>query len=374
MKSNEEEGFYMSGLEVCRECLVPLHVSSEQTWLNGGAIVQSRDSRNRMVFMECENFDPLFQGIEKIIGMPIERAVTAAKRKAVRAYLGSLVPDVTKDMLRRREIDWHPVNDGFRAVAGMSGYGKYEVLDFRHEQDVDDYIVETIREPYSVPLAAGDMLAAFEILFGCDLSAEYGKIGEDLYEIKGFVSDHPEELRGRLRFKEVNIKPGDIQLKRCKTCGAPDALSDYAWHVDRGVIVNRRNGRRMVLTGMELDTLFSELESELGDIIPSAVIEAQRRFVRKGFYDIEGLGTRGMREQLAVRGLGNILELKSNEKGLTIRIENSFLHLMVVGLVQGLYEHAFDVDTHLQWDLSDDSELNVMVTPLDFSFEKAATA
>jgi|GEM_PF-6624207 len=40
----------MSGLEVCREWLVPLHFSSEPTWMNGGAILQSRDSRNRMIF------------------------------------------------------------------------------------------------------------------------------------------------------------------------------------------------------------------------------------------------------------------------------------------------------------------------------------
>jgi hypothetical protein len=98
--------------------------------------------------------------------------------------------------------------------------------------------------------------------------------------------------------------------------------------------------------------------------------------VRTGFYDIEGLGTRGMREQLAVRGLGNILELKSNERGLSIRIENSFLHLIVIGLVRGLYEYAFNIDTHLDWELSDEGELDVTVTPLDFTFEieKEATA
>lgn len=359
----------MAGLEVCRECLVPLHLSSEHTWMNGGAILQSRDSRNRMIFMESENLDPLFRGIEKIIGMPIEHVVMAAKRKAMRAYLGSLMPDMTKEMLRRREIDWKPVNDALRASASMVGYGKFEVADFRHEQDVDDYIVETIKEPYSIPLACGDMVGAFEILFGCDLGVEYKEVDNDLYEIRAFVASHPEELRGRLRFKQVDIKPGDIHFERCKTCGAPAALSDYAWHVDRGIIVNRLTGRRMVLTGMELDTIFTELESELGDIIPRAVIEAQRRFVRTGFYDIEGLGTRGMREQLAVRGLGNILELKSNERGLSIRIENSFLHLIVIGLVQGLYEYAFNVDTHLDWELSGEGELNVMVTPLDFTFE-----
>ncbi len=364
----------MAGLEVCKECLVPLHIATENTWMNGGAIVQSRDSRNRMVFMESENLDPLFRGIEKLISMHFEQAVIAAKRKAVRAYLGSLLPEVTKEMLRRREIDWKPVNDAFRGQARMSGYGKYELVDYRHEQDVDDYVVETIKEPYSVPLACGDMIGAFEILFGCDLGVEYKQLEKDLYEIRGFVASHPEEFKGRLKFKQVDIKPGDVQLERCRSCGAPAALSDYAWHIDRGVIVNRVTGRRMVLTGMELDTIFSELESELGDIIPRAVIEAQRRFVRGGFYDIEGLGTRGMREQLAVRGLGNIRELKSNERGLSIRIENSFLHLIVIGLVQGLYEHAFNVDTALEWELSKYAVLEVKVTPLDFSFENKASA
>jgi len=327
-----------------------------------------------MVFLECENLDPIFRDIERIIGMPIEHAVTAAKRKAVRAYLGSLLPDATKEMLRKREIDWKPVNDGFRAVARISGYGRYEVVDFRHEKDKDDYIVETIREPYSVPLACGDMAAAFEILFGCDLGVEYKEQGDNLYEIRAFVASHPEELRGRLRFREVDIKPGEVHLERCGNCGAPVALSDYAWYVDRGVIVNRITGRRMVLTGMELDAIFTELENELGDIIPRAVIEAQRSFVRSGFYDIEGLGTRDMREQLAVRGLGNILELKSNDKGLNIRIENAFMHLLVIGMVQGLYERTYDVDTRLEWDLSDDGELNVTVTPMGSSSEKKATA
>ena len=158
-----------------------------------------------------------------------------------------------------------------------SEYGKYKVVDSRHEQDVDDYIVESISEPYSVPLACGDMAAAFEILFGCDLGTSYNQIGPDLYELTGF-------------------------------------------------------------------------------------------------YDIVGMGTKGMREQLALRGLGNILELKSNEKGLHIHIENAFMHLIVIGLVQGLYEYAFDMDTHLEWELSEEGELRVDVTPLDFNIEKRATA
>ncbi|MDY6796544.1 MAG: hypothetical protein SWK76_14890 [Actinomycetota bacterium] len=86
----------MAGEGVCPECGVPRHITSEHMWLNSGAIVQSRESKTRMVFIECENLDPLFRGIEGVIGMPIERAVNATKCKAVRSYLGNLLPEVTR--------------------------------------------------------------------------------------------------------------------------------------------------------------------------------------------------------------------------------------------------------------------------------------
>lgn len=353
----------MTGIDVCSECGVPRHITSEHMWLNGGVIVQGRDRRNRMVFIECENLDPLFRKVQELIGLPIERVLITAKRRAVRAYLGSLIPEVTKELLRHRELDWRPVNDGLRLYARIMGYGRYELVDYRYEKDVDDYVVETISEPYSVPLACGDMAGAFEILFGCELAARYRRLAPDLYEITCYVASHPEELKGRLKFRHFSIREGDIELERCGNCGGPGGLSHYRWYPDRGVIIGATTGKRMIMTGMEVDAIFSELENELGEDLPRLVIEAQRRFVRSGFYSIEGMRRLDMREQLALRGLGNLTDLKSDHKGLYFRIENAFLHLMVVGLVQGLYELTYDVDTHLEWDFSDQGVLEISLTP-----------
>jgi hypothetical protein len=364
----------MAGVEKCPECGVPYHITSEHNWLNNGAIVQSRERRTRMVFIECENLDPLFDGIENLIGMPIGRAVTAAKRKAVRTYLGNLMPDMTKELLRKRQLDWKPVNDGFRAIGRIFGFGRYELVDYRHEQDVDDYVVETISEPYSLPLACGTMAGAFEILYGCELGVKYRKRSRDLYELTCYVSSHPKEFKGRLRFNLADLKDGDIDLKRCASCGGPEALSSYKWYPERGVIEGRTTGKRMIMTGMELEAIFGELEKELGDAIPRAVIEAQRRFVRTGFYDIEGIGKMGMQDQLALRGLGNLQELKSDKKSLYIRIENAFLHLMVVGLVQGLYEQTWDTNSLVEWELSGENVLEVEVYPLATGMESVEFA
>ncbi len=354
----------MTSLDCCQKCGVPSHITSEHVWLNNGVIVQSRDSRNRMVFIDESSIEPVFRGIEKIIGVPLEQILIAAKRKAVKPYLDSLIPNMTKELLRKREMSWKPINEAFITQASLTGYGKYEVADSRFEKDAEDYIVENISEPYSVPLAAGDMTGAFELLFDCQLATECREISPKLYELKCQVAPHDQAMDGRMHFRQFPLKEGDVELESCESCGGPAALSQYTWYPERGVILNDTNGTRMVLTGMELDAIFTELENELGEAIPSAVIEAKRQVARNSLYPIEGRSRRAMQIDLALRGMGNMVELRSNEKGLHMKIENAFLHLIQIGVVQGLYEKALDVDTRLEWEFSEQGDLEIDLTPI----------
>ena len=354
----------MTSMDCCHECGVPSFITSEHVWLNNGVIVQNRDSRNRMVFIDETSIEPVFQGIERIVGVPLEQILIAAKRKVVKPYLDSLIPEMTKELLRKREISWKHINEAFITQASLMGYGEYAVVDYCFEKDAANYIIENISEPYSVPLAAGDMTGAFEILFDCRLGTECREISKDLYELKCHVAPHDKAMEGRMHFRHFPLKAGNVELERCESCGGPVALSQYTWHPERGVILNDTNGTRMILTGMELDAIFHELEKELGEAIPSAVIKAKHDVVRYGSYPIEGRSRRGMQTDLALRGMGNIVELRSNEKGMHIKIENAFLHLIEIGLVQGLYEKAFDVDTQLEWEFSEQGDLEIDVTPI----------
>jgi hypothetical protein len=130
--------------------------------------------------------------------------------------------------------------------------------------------------------------------------------------------------------------------------------------------VNKHTGRRMAMLGPELlDVVFRALEAELGEAIPAAVVEAQRRFVKTGFYSIDEVSDEGdFRTQLALRGMGNLREINMGKDGLNMRIGNAAGHLLAVGMVQGLFEMAFDMPSNVQWELSDEGDLDVEVRPL----------
>jgi hypothetical protein len=349
--------------DICPECGVPSYITDEHVWLESGIIIHKRMQANRMVFIESEYLDPLFHGIGDIMDMPIVEAVITAKRRATKGYLGHVMSDDVKSLLKEREISWVPIYDGFQRIGHVMGFGRHEVKGYRYEGGENDYVTETVSEPYSVALACGDMIGVFEILFGCELGGSYRKLSPDVYEMVGFVSSHPPEFRKRLHFKQYEHGKGDIRLERCASCGGPLTLSDYRWFLDRGVIANTSSGTRVVMTGTELDVIFEELERQMGEALPRAIVEAQRRYIRSGFYDIKILGRLGLREQLALRGLGCLRELETGEKGLSMRLDNAVLHLIVVGIVQGLYEQAWDIDSRVDWEYSEDGVLHIEVIP-----------
>lgn len=52
-----------------------------------------------------------------------------------------------------------------------------------------------------------------------------------------------------------------------------------------------------------------------------------------------------------------------NPKGLRLRIDNVSGHLLTIGIVQGLFEMARGIDSFADWELSEEGNLSVEVTP-----------
>lgn len=357
----------MPQIEVCGTCKVPVYLSNEHVWLNNGVISAKRDEKQRLVFFECGNLDPLFDGISELIGMSIQHMVVEASRRATKEYMDSVISDDIKDSLRNREIEVRLITDSLFQIWQIMGYGKLTLVDLRYEDDMDDFITARAAKPYCVPLCLGNFAGSIEAMVGREPGIEYREITPGVFEMTIFEAEHPPELKKRLRWRgyDREYKEGDIEYERCPACGCPSIMSRYGWDLDGGTIRSMITGRRMVLVGPSMiDPVFDDLEEEMGASVPRVVVEAQKRFVKSGFFSVEEvIGEEHMRAELALRGMGYLRELKMSRKGVRCRIENSSLHLIGVGLTQGLYEQAFGVESDVEWELREDGDLEIEVSP-----------
>lgn len=354
----------MDGMETCHRCGVPTYISSEHLWHPSGFIVQRRDTRHILVFIESENLEFLLREVEGTLGIPIQRIVIDTRRRAAKAYMDRVIPEVLKEQVRSGRLDVKTVVQGMVGIGHVLGYGRFEVLDSRLEGDDGDYLLIRVHRPYSITLGCVDPVAAFEALVGREMGLSYKETGQDTWEIRAFPSPHPEEFKGRLLMRRYTYPEGDIHLEPCPGCGAPLLLREYEWSQDEGIILNRATGRRMVFFAPSvLEAIFDELERELGEDISRVVVEAQRRLTREGLYSIPAEDPEAeLRTLFALRGLGGLRELKLGPEGMGLVMDNVCLPLMVAGLAQGLFETLRDAASRVDWSGEEDGAFRVEVT------------
>jgi hypothetical protein len=84
-------------IPVCGDCGVPMLVGWELGWDNNGVINSKSSPGSRWVFFESESFDPIFQHIEELIGMPIKNIVMESRRNEARKYIAKLFPQEVRE-------------------------------------------------------------------------------------------------------------------------------------------------------------------------------------------------------------------------------------------------------------------------------------
>ena len=359
----------VSAINLCAECGAPDQLINNHIWQNSGVIVFTRDETQREILVESENLDPLFQGIAEVIGLPIERQVIDVCRRSTRNLVRELVPQVVRELFTREDVDLEPVIFGITDImftaSQLVGFGKFEHITHHYEPGGDNYFVNHCMHPYSLLLNRGNLAGTVEGVYDCEAGVESREIEPGVYELTASFSSHCEELEERLKLRPYVHRNGDIELERCSTCGGPAALSSFRWDLEEGVITNESTGRRITVMSPDvLEAVFDELEAELGDTIPRAVVEAQRRFIKSGGYSIDEISDEGdFRTQLAVRGYGNLRGIYLGRDGLNLSIDNAAAPLMIVGLAQGLFEIALDVESDAEWEISEEGDLEVKITP-----------
>jgi len=362
----------MVDVDRCPECGIPMQTVESHEWLNSGVIVHKGDPGLRMAFVECENLDPLFNGIVQIIGVPIEHIIIDCERKGNRDYFNPMIPQEVKDMIRKGDLPLVSIIDAMTLTAKINGVGRFELKDV----SLGEFITLTSYDAHSVPLTLGDIAGGCEAVMGDEYSkVTYKELSPHVYEMTAMPSGFPANLEGRLERKEYHLREGDMELERCPTCGGPLEFAKFKWDLDMGTIKSDSTGRRIgIVHPSVLDPIFDELEKELGETIPRVVAEAQRRFTKTGFYSVDEIkDEERFRNQLALLGMGNLREFRMDAKGLHLSLDNACMHLMVVGMIQGLYEIAFGKESSVDWELSEEGDLHADVTPLFTQFLSASS-
>jgi hypothetical protein len=356
------EGIRMAKIKTCKQCGVPRLVSKGQTWHDNGVVTETKDPEHRMFLCESDYLEDLFQGIEDTIGIPIEKFVIEIKRRLTKEYLEKMIPAFARrfififkpDLVARRSA----------SIAKVYGYGDAELVELHKTGMTPDHMVMTIEKPYSILFFCGDTIGGCEASFGRACTVETQSIGDDKYQLDVYVGSHPPELQERLKPRRYDYKPGNLKLERCTSCGIPLDVAAYHWDLDAGTITTPEKGRRMALFGpYGLEAVFDDLEAELGESIPNTIIEVQRRYVRKNLWADWLKSPEDFRRMCALRGLGNLIDFETDEKHISLTIQNPCIVYVMVGIVQGLFEIATGREntTH-SWSRTETGDLTITVT------------
>jgi len=348
----------LSRINACRQCSVPLGVSKDLIWHENGVIAHAKNPDHRMVFYESDSLDEVFVGIEELIGIPIEHMVIESKRRATRTYIENQIPPFRRRILNR----YGPGILSKRAMlmAVNYGYGDIALEDIRNKGDENDFQSVSVTHPYSLPLFCGDSVGTKEAMDGRDFNVSWEKTGDHSYLVISSVGSHPIALQKRLERTRHEYKPGDITFKRCASCGVPLGVARCRWNRENGTIMDPGTGRRMAIFNPgSIQAILDDLEVELGEMLAEAVIEAQRRFVRRILGKDDALIRKGnYREMTALRGLGYVRNITFEQERCTAVLENACLPLFMVGTIKALYEMGSEhesVDHH--WELLPDGVL-----------------
>ncbi|MBN2026557.1 MAG: hypothetical protein JW854_07360 [Actinobacteria bacterium] len=373
----------MGELKLCKSCGVPVDIGKVYMWQAGGVIMERKDPERRAVIHDTEAFNKVCEDIEALIGVPIENMIIESRCRMNRRQQEALYPPWRRKIMKAcLETFMGPGLMGKtlgRPIEGMAQRLTMEVNDIGRSLGLGDVSLgdlwgkgekyphreNIIRNPYSLSCYCGDALGATEGWEDREMWVRYDETGDNTFRVTTYEGEHPIELQGRLQARFYAFKDGDIRHEPCPLCGVPASAARFVWNAGEGTVTDPDTGRRVIITDpLTLQAVFDDLEAELGEDIPRAIIASQRESMKSaGLKDNLGADGSVLKQMLATRGLGNLVRFETGGDGLQVTIENSCLHLLMVGMMQAAYEHLWEVEgSTYSWKLAEDGDLEVSIT------------
>jgi hypothetical protein len=374
----------MQEIDLCSLCGVPRFISGAGAWESNGVLSSPFLPGGRGIFCECEAINGLFASLEGLLGLPIEHIIIESIRRDAREFMEGLLSSQISEALTftKEQVRHDPGSDEAElvkvrekqkqwnlqaiTVGRVYGFGDVHLDDGWDRGDRHPWRTQIIRNPFSISSYTAEAIGTVEAFEMKDMWADYELVGEDTYRISVYPQSHHAGLSKRLKVKDPGhaFKAGDINYKRCVGCNVPLEIARHNWNLEEGIITDRHTGRRMVfIPSASVEAILADLEAELGEEIPETVIEAQRRTMKilRGGEDWSRSGWT-FKQRTGLGGMGNLVYFKATEHNLSLRIENSCMAPLMVGLSQALAELAYGVESSArEWSLSEDRDLSIVI-------------
>lgn len=352
-------------MRYCQRCGVPKTLTSEHRWLPNGTLTLSRDATHRMIFIDNTALNYLLLGIASQTGMPLDDMIVEAKRKSSKHFMDAVLSGV-KGVVARNIISPRVYEQLGKQLCNL-GLGRAEVSSYKKRS----YLEGTITEGYSGSGITGDICGAFESVEGLGGRSEFDVDVKDTVTCRIEASDVDRPLSDLSMYIPPPTLPGRNIYELCPVCKAPISIGrQYQFDLDRGVILDRKTGNRVVLMGvMTLTSMFGELARELGDQIPGMIMGIEKDRIRdlitkKGSdRDTSDAGYLRYIKTLELKGMGNGRSVSLDNGTIQARIENPYYEPLVAGFLAGFYEAATGKEASVEWTGGASGYTDVTVSP-----------
>lgn len=350
----------------CRECGVPLGIARTLSWNSDGTITQKKDPNHRMIFFESDNLDRMWRKMSELLGVTREflwEIAIEAKSRATRAFLYHTLPWYVHFLARF--VGYHVIISRIVDQGLVMGYGKITVGGQYPDRGRPERITVFVEDPYALPLFCGDFKGAAEVTERREAKLTYQALDSRRHQID--VTMGTERL-GKDEFaweEEAARKPGDMEYRRCPSCGSPLELQQFQWDLLTGVIADKETGRRMAMFGSgSLQAVFDEIARALGERVIGYIIEIEREnTIAAMSVEEASSGYEGLRKRAAIRGLGLLTRLETAGDRMEAEIANPSIPAYLVGLAAGIYELAMGKRGSFEWALEPDGGLSISISP-----------
>jgi hypothetical protein len=192
------------------------------------------------------------------------------------------------------------------------------------------------------------------------------------------VTEERPDFSSRLDLEYPELRPGDLFIPQCPSCGMPRELAYLDWREDEGIIIdNRRDERVVFLDGYVPTIVFRELEKELGKEIYPIIIHAEKENALRRIEQLRladersGVLPRKERDNiyeyalasLPQRGQGNPVRYKYDYLGLEVTVDNPYNEHLLAGSIAALFEAVEGLESEVEWESPETSRIIFTVRP-----------